>query len=58
MTKIVQTLAEELRKWWSFDDRQHHTHSWHDRETFIELKLPELLRDVELKTSDNGKDAT
>ena len=40
----VQTFAEELRKWWSFDERQHHTHSWHDRENFIERKLPELLK--------------
>jgi hypothetical protein len=37
-------FAEELRKWWSFDDRQQHTHSWHDRENFIEKKLPELLK--------------
>lgn len=39
----VRAFAEELRKWWSFDDRQHHTHSWHTREDFIEKKLPELL---------------
>lgn len=37
-------FANELRKWWSFDDRQMHTHSWHSREDFIERKLPELLR--------------
>lgn len=36
-------FAEELRKWWSFDDGQIHTHSWHSREDFIERKLPGLL---------------
>jgi hypothetical protein len=39
----LKLIADELRKWWSFDDRQQHTHSWHDRENFIERKLPELL---------------
>lgn len=39
-------FADELRKWWSFDDRQHHTHSWHSREDFIAEKLPELLKRV------------
>lgn len=38
------SFAVELRKWWSFDDGQMHTHSWHSREDFIEKKLPELLR--------------
>jgi hypothetical protein len=37
------TFAIELRKWWSFDDYQHHTHSWHSREDFIEKKLPSML---------------
>lgn len=41
-----QEFANELRKWWSFDDRQHHTHSWHDREDFIEKRLPELLATI------------
>lgn len=40
----IRAFAEELRKWWSFDDRQQHTHSWHSREDFIAKKLPELLR--------------
>lgn len=40
----VRDFATELRKWWSFDDRQQHTHSWHSREDFIEKKLPGLLR--------------
>lgn len=35
-------FAIELRKWWSFDDGQMHTHSWHDRENFIK-RLPELI---------------
>ena len=39
----AKSFAAELRKWWSFDDRQMHTHSWHSREDFIERKLPELL---------------
>src|SRR5690606_11098639 len=39
----ARAFATELRKWWSFDDRQCHTHSWHSREDFIEKKLPELL---------------
>jgi hypothetical protein len=39
-------FIEELRKWWSFDDRQQHTHSWHSREDFIEKKLPKLLDQV------------
>lgn len=41
-----QQFAKELRKWWSFNDRQIHTHSWHSREDFIERKLPELLVSV------------
>lgn len=39
----IQEFADELRKWWTFDDRQVHTHSWHAREDFIERRLPELL---------------
>jgi hypothetical protein len=39
-------FAKELRKWWSFDDRQMHTHSWHSREDFIEKVLPKLLEKV------------
>lgn len=39
----LNAFAEELRKWWSFDDGQIHTHSWHSREDFIKIKLPELL---------------
>lgn len=35
-------FANELRKWWSFDDHQRHTHSWHSREDFIGNKLPSL----------------
>lgn len=43
MTDEVQEFANELRKWWSFDDHQQHTHSWHSREDFIERVLPKLL---------------
>lgn len=39
----VEEFAAELRKWWSFDDHQQHTHSWHSREDFIEKQLPKLL---------------
>jgi hypothetical protein len=45
--QTVRLFAEELRKWWRFDDRQQHTHSWHDREDFIERKLPELIARIE-----------
>jgi len=43
MNEQEKMFAAELRKWWSFDDRQMHTHSWHSREDFIERKLPGLL---------------
>jgi hypothetical protein len=36
-------LADELRKYWSFDNDQMHTHSWHDRENFIERVLPKWM---------------
>lgn len=36
-------FAEVLRRWWSFNDMQRHTHSWHSREDFIERELPKLL---------------
>jgi hypothetical protein len=39
-------FAAELRKWWSFNDRQGHTHSWHCREDFINIVLPKLLERV------------
>lgn len=42
--RVTNKFADELRKWWSFDDRQIHTHSWHSREDFIERELPKLLR--------------
>jgi hypothetical protein len=28
-------LEEMIRNWWSFDDKQQHTHSYHSREDFI-----------------------
>jgi len=42
------SFAEELRKWWSFNSMQVHTHTWHDRENFIEEKMRELI-DAETK---------
>lgn len=39
-------FADELRKWWSFDDGQQHTHTWHSREDFISQRLPHLLAAV------------
>lgn len=45
-TEKWKAFADELRKWWSFDDGQMHTHSWHDRENFIERKLPSLLAEA------------
>lgn len=39
---LSKELSRELRDWWSFDERQQHTHSWHTREDFIE-RLPKLL---------------
>lgn len=46
-------FAEELRKYWSFDDRQVHTHTWHSREDFIERVLPDLLDDVREEAINN-----
>lgn len=43
---VSVAFAAELRKWWSFDNYQHHTHSWHTREDFIDKRLPELLEQV------------
>jgi hypothetical protein len=37
-------FVARLRSYWSFDEAQQHTHSWHDRENFIE-RLPEMLPD-------------
>ena len=42
----ADTFAIELRKWWSFDDRQFHTHSWHSREDFIKDRLPAMLASI------------
>lgn len=38
-----QRFAEMLRIWWSFNDGQRHSHTWHSREDFIEKVLPEQL---------------
>jgi len=45
----TEEFADELRKWWSFDDHQIHTHSWHSREDFIEQILPKLLKIVRIE---------
>lgn len=42
-----ESFATELRKWWSFDENQQHTHNWHSREDFIEQKLPQLIAQAE-----------
>jgi len=34
---MVDGLPNELRKYWSFNNGQQHTHSWHTHEDFIEL---------------------
>lgn len=44
--EAAKGFAAILRKWWSFDDRQLHTHSWHSREDFIEQKLPTLIDEI------------
>jgi hypothetical protein len=32
----VMELLTELDQWWSFDNAQQHTHSWHDKQDFLE----------------------
>jgi len=44
--RLREMFAVELRKYWSFNDGQRHTHTWHSREDFIEQKLPALVRAV------------
>lgn len=47
---------ENIRRFWSFDDKQWHTHSWHSREDFIEEfnRRTALSREGE-KEQENGK---
>ncbi|MBN9601856.1 MAG: hypothetical protein J0G33_02885 [Afipia felis] len=40
---LIAKFAESLRRYWSFDDRQRHTHTWHNREDFIAEVLPNLI---------------
>jgi hypothetical protein len=54
----LAAFADELRKWWSFDDRQFHTHSWHTREDFTKEKLPELLAAQRLEARGEVTEAT
>jgi hypothetical protein len=53
--EMIRGFAAILRKWWSFDDRQLHTHSWHSREDFIEQKLPGLIDEIRRSTLTAGK---
>lgn len=46
VAQYQRLFATELRKWWSFDNGQNHTHSYHSREDFIRDKLPELIREI------------
>ena len=41
--KAVLAFADELYKWWTFDDLQQPTSSWQVREDFITQVLPDLL---------------
>ncbi len=49
--KVIKTLQERLRatlrSWWSFDNHQQHTHSWHERERFIDIELPKMFSDFQ-----------
>lgn len=33
---VVSKIQARLNKAWSFDENQQHTHSWHDKQDFIE----------------------
>lgn len=33
---LLGVLPTELRYYWSFDNGQRHTHTWHDREDYID----------------------
>lgn len=48
---IVERLKTELLKWWSFDDYQRHTHTWHTRTDFIFTELPKILAEYESSLS-------
>ena len=39
-------FVETLRRYWSFDDRQQHNHTWHSREDFITDILPGMLQEI------------
>jgi hypothetical protein len=47
MSDNVKVGITELRKWWSFDENQHHAHSWHDREDYIEQVFRPLGEELE-----------
>lgn len=37
LRQFIEDRVGSLRNWWSFDEAQQHTHSWHSREDYIEL---------------------
>lgn len=43
MATQLREATDLLRQHWSFSGSQQHTHSYHDREDFIERELPKLL---------------
>jgi hypothetical protein len=54
MKTIVKELIELIDKYWSFDNTQCHTHTWHDKQDCIEaieklLSSPSLPSDEEIE---------
>lgn len=40
----LSKLVIDLDEYWSFDNAQQHTHSWHDKQDFMERLRAELNR--------------
>jgi hypothetical protein len=57
LRKFIHEKRSDLRQWWSFDNNQRHTHSWHQREDFIEGwdKDYHALSNTARKEKINGK---
>lgn len=36
LRELLEGIPAELREWWSFDQHQFHTHSYHSREDYID----------------------
>lgn len=34
---VLRKVARELDKWWGFDHHQVHSHTWHDKQDFLEM---------------------